>query len=277
MGNDPDQQSGPAANASDVANNKEPVGSAIPSNPEGWHPQEQEHRRHERRYWKASVFLTLIAMIGAVASAWFAWRAVQASQNTAISARDAVTEAKRQASAAEQQTAIAKDAEIRQLRAYLHVWHSGWHQYAPQIPGSGPQFGTEVRFGHTGTTPAYNVRLDATIEIGRYLVGDLNLGNPIMMGGGTVTKKSYSILYGSNPVEVLVATPFEANALRSTTTDDPLIGDNRFYMHGIIRYLDIFGLEDPKLERRYEFCWIFHPEREPDGSERGCEKYNKPG
>jgi hypothetical protein len=63
-----------------------------------------------------------------------------------------------------------------------------------------------------------------------------------------------------------------------TTSSDPLIGDHRFYVHGVIRYRDIFGLENPGVpDRRYEFCFIFHPEREPNGTEKGCEQYNKPG
>jgi hypothetical protein len=120
-------------------------------------------------------------------------------------------------------------------------------------------------------------RLDATVEVGPYLLNQTKLDSPIDMGGGTVTKREFAILYGANPIQLAVATPFSVDAIRLTTSTDNLIGDHRFYLHGIIRYLDIFGLEKPSLERRYEFCFIFHPDREPSGTEKACEKYNKPG
>ena len=55
--------------------------------------------------------------------------------------------------------------------------------------------------------------------------------------------------------------------------NDPLIGDNRIYLHGVVRYLDIFGVENLQPERRYEFCFVYHPDRDPIGTERGCETH----
>jgi hypothetical protein len=42
---------------------------------EGWHPQEEKHRRHERRYWPFSFLLTLAVAFGAGAIAFYAHRA----------------------------------------------------------------------------------------------------------------------------------------------------------------------------------------------------------
>ena len=234
-------------------------------------PDYHAHRTAERKYWRFDNCFSAIAAIGGSASSILALLALLSSQDAADSSRKSAAEAKRQAD-------IAQDAEVRQLRSYLHLTHGSWQEYPPQTPGSGKQYGAEVYIGHAGATPAYKIRIDATILVGRYLLtAGEDLGNPLIMGGGGVTRKEFSIVYGNTPITVSVANPFDADAYRSTTTNDPLIGDRRFYMHGIIRYFDIFGLENAAPERRYEFCWVFHPQREPGGSEHGCEKYNKPG
>ena len=50
---------------------------------EGWHPQEDKHRRHERRYWFASFILTLVIAAGAGASAIYAYRAATEARRQA--------------------------------------------------------------------------------------------------------------------------------------------------------------------------------------------------
>jgi hypothetical protein len=168
----------------------------------------------------------------------------------------------------EGQLAVTRDTEIRQLRAYLHVGHT------PLI-ASDRKNGAIISINHAGVTPAFKIRLDATVEIGPYLLNQTKLGEPIIMGG--IPKYQYAILYGAQPIQQDISIVFEPDAMRLIKTADPLIGDHRFYLHGMLRYFDIFGTDNPQLERRYEFCFVFHPDREPTGSEKGCEQYNKPG
>jgi hypothetical protein len=75
---------------------------------QGWHPDEQEHKRHERRYWRfqyiissITLLFSLIAAVGAFTGSYIAYKAFIASTN-------AVNEAKRQANAAESQIAVAQ-------------------------------------------------------------------------------------------------------------------------------------------------------------------------
>lgn len=114
--------------------------------------------------------------------------------------------------------------------------------------------------------------------VSRYLTGDLQLPDVTSQSVGGTNHSEQAILFGEPAVEHYVSFVGPVDeAMRAVWSKDPLIGDNRVYVHGVVRYLDIFGIDDPKLERRYEFCWVFHPVRDPAGSERGCEKYNKPG
>jgi|SRR6185437_2315918 hypothetical protein len=218
----------------------------------------------------ATLIFVVLTTIGIFWQATILNQSDHAIQKSAIAAKDA-------ADAAKDAVRLSDKTAERQLRAYLHVSHGAWQQYPPQTPGSGPQYGAEIFINHAGATPGYKIRVDATIEVAPYLLNQTKLESPISMGGGNVTKREFAILYGATPIQLTVATPFSVDAIRLATSNDRLLGDHRFYLHGIIRYLDIFGLENPNLERRYEFCFIFHPDREPVGTEKGCEQYNKPG
>jgi hypothetical protein len=272
MGNDPNQQDSATGNAGAPSNIEQPGRPAVPADPVGWHADEKAHRCYEQKYWRRTIFLTALAAAGAIGSAFFAfgaWRAGQITANAAI-------ESNRLAVAANK---ISDDTAKRQLRAYLYVSHGRWASFGKNRDG-GDQFGALVSINHAGVTPAYNIRLDATIEVGRYMVTEtqakLSLGPLIAAQGGSMFTRQYAVLFGTR-IEEFLAIPIQTEAMRSTQSNDPLIGDNRFYMHGIIRYLDIFGIENLSPEHRYEFCFVFHPEREPEGTERGCEQHNKPG
>ena len=58
---------------------------------------------------------------------------------------------------------IARDTEERQLRAYLYIDHTS---IAESEPG---KFGTDLLIRSAGVTPAYKLKLSATLEIGPYL------------------------------------------------------------------------------------------------------------
>jgi hypothetical protein len=269
--NEPNQQGSTAGNAGVRTDIEKPIGATVRTEAPGWNVDEKDHRRCERQYWRRTMFLTALAAAGAIGSAFFAfgaWRAGQTTANAAIESNRLALEANK----------LSDNTAKRQLRAYLYVSHGDWASFGKNREG-GEQFGALLSIYHAGATPAYNIRLDATIEVGRYMVAQtqLSLGNAIAMQGGTMIKRQYAVLSGNKPIEEPIAVSFDADAMRSTKSTDPLIGDNRFYLHGIIRYLDIFGIENLSPEHRYELCFVFHPEREPSGTERGCEQHNKPG
>jgi len=86
---------------------------------------------------------------------------------------------------------------------------------------------------------------------------------------------SYPILYGSDAIGAPVTVKFTREAL-----DLFKINHHRFYVYGGVKYFDIFGIEDPKLERRYDFCFSFNSDPNSPiraAEEDACDRYNKPG
>jgi hypothetical protein len=163
------------------------------------------------------------------------------------------------------------DSEIRQLRAYLYV------RRFPIVADQNTA-AAKIEINHAGATPAYNIRLDAMILVGRYLVGDPELPDVTSQSVGGVDRSQYSILYSTENIPKVISLPAGSQeAMHLVWSKDPAIGDQRLYLFGVVRYLDIFGVEGLQPERRYEFCFVYHPERDTVGSERGCEKHNKPG
>jgi hypothetical protein len=166
---------------------------------------------------------------------------------------------------AQEQLAVMTDTEKRQLRAYLHVSHG-------PIEVSDTSASSEVRIFHSGQTPAYKLRLNAEIEIAHFLLQPTEkLTTPIGKGG--IPSYEFAALYGSEPIKQKISMPSPAyEAIRLQKESDPLKGGRqRFYLHGRVRYLDIFDREWP-----YDFCFSFDPVYDQDGSEKGCEEYNLP-
>ncbi len=114
MSNGAYEKSSTTTNASEPTNNEQPDRSTIPAEPQEWHPKEKDHRRNERTYWVANTILTLAAVLIAIASAIFAWRASDASQH-------AVNEARRQADAAEAQIPITRESFTAVQRAFIVI------------------------------------------------------------------------------------------------------------------------------------------------------------
>jgi hypothetical protein len=202
---------------------------------------------------------------------WLDHAAVWAATAAALAAAAAAGVGSWQGIIANQQLAVSKDTEIRQLRAYLYVRH--YPIDADQTTAS-----AKIEIWHAGSTPAYRIKLDTQMMVGQYLVGQLSLPDITSPSVGPVERVEHSILYSTEFIPQTVSMPkYSTEATRAVWSKDPLIGDNRFYVHGVVRYLDVFGVEGLQPETRYEFCFVYHPERDPNGSERGCEKYNKPG
>ena len=171
-----------------------------------------------------------------------------------------------QGSIANQQLVVAKDTEFRQLRAYLYVRHN------PMIADQ-KTAAADIEVYHAGGTPAYKIRLDTQMMVARYLVGELSLPDVTSPNVSPVDHIQTSILYSTEFIPKTVSMPeWSTEAMRAVWSKDPLIGDNRIYLHGVVRYFDIFGIEGLQPERRYEFCFVYHPEREPKGDERGLRK-----
>lgn len=106
-GKHPEKKLDAPKNGTDPAYRQQPNRSPEPAYENGWHPQEEKHRRHEGWYWFASILLSAVVAIGAGLSAIYAYKAVEAGQA--------------QAKAAQDQTEIARRALIASDRPWLQV------------------------------------------------------------------------------------------------------------------------------------------------------------
>jgi hypothetical protein len=219
--------------------------------PPGWHADEREHRLRERKFWRAYIILTVFTVVGVFVSALFAYGAYVAS--------------KRQANAAEAQIDVARDTEHRQLRAYLHINHG-------PITVSENTASAEIRISHSGQTPAYKIKLEADIQVGHFPLPD---SEKLSLPTGGIPTHEYGALFGTDPIKQTISMPQNSNdaiEIQKRSRDRLAGGLQVFYLFGRVTYQDIFGNKWP-----YDFCFSFDPLNNPDGSERGCEKYNKPG
>jgi hypothetical protein len=259
MENQPQNEDGAPSNDGRNGNNSKPKIAPMYPEYENWYADTAQYEAAEATYWRRQ---NKIAALSIVINTFTLLAAIVAG----IVAYNAFKETKRQADAAEKQIGIAKDTEVKQLRPYLYISHSVLMSYAPR------KFGAEIQIHHSGQTPAYKVTMDATVMVGQYRLLDPNLGDITKMSG--INHFEYSALHGSEPAREAVSVTFEPQVIEMVMKTDPNYGlEHRFYLFGIVRYFDIFG-ED---EHAYRFCFVFHPERDRNGSEIGCEKYNKPG
>jgi hypothetical protein len=249
--NGSDQNSGAMESARSQSEGQQPGETLMPSNEQGWHSEEKEHHKKERRYWVATTSLTLLAAGGAIAAALIAYWAY--------------CEARRQANAAWEQVGIFRDTEQRQLRAYLHISHG-------PITVSDNTAGAEIYIAHSGQTPAYKIKLVGDIQVGHFPLPDAEKLN---LPTGGIPIYEFGALYGTDPIEQRISMPINSNdaiEIQKRSRDRLSGGLQVFYLFGRVRYLDIFGNEWP-----YDFCFSFDPINDQKGSERGCEKYNRPG
>ena len=62
------------------------------------------------------------------------------------------------------------------------------------------------------------------------------------MGG--VDRSQYSILYSTENIPKVISLPADSHeAMHLVWSKDAAIGDQRLYLFGVVRYLDIFGVE----------------------------------
>ncbi len=106
-GEHPQQKLDSPDNRDEPTNWEQPERPAGEAPQQGWHPQEEKHRRREWRYWRFSILLSVAIAVGAGLSAFYAYKAVEAAQAQAQAARD--------------QTYIAENALIAANRPWIKV------------------------------------------------------------------------------------------------------------------------------------------------------------
>jgi hypothetical protein len=111
--------------------------------------EERRHWRHQRRFNNLSPSVTFLTFLVAIYAA--------------AVAQDAFVQTKRQAKAAEDQIAIAKETAQRQRRAYLTVGI----EIPPDIDAVGP-ISTTIFIKNAGQTPAYEVVYWLGIDIANW-------------------------------------------------------------------------------------------------------------
>jgi hypothetical protein len=216
--------------------------------------ESRPRKKHHDWYDKCT-----LGLLGATFLALVIYTSVTAC--LALLTGDAVKVATRATDIADKQLAVATDTENRQLRAYLYVEHGPLKTLS-----NDNHWGADIVVRHAGATPAYKIELYAKIEVGPYLLNATKLLPP------SDPPLQYAILYGNKTIEETISTMFLFDTIQEVKNANPLYRDQRFYLHGRVLYSDIFSKEWP-----YQFCFVFHPDRGPKGSGRGCEEYNKPG
>jgi hypothetical protein len=147
----------------------------------GWHPKQNHHRRWEKGYWVASVLLSAVITGGALASAAYAWNALQAS-------RDAVREAHVQAVQATRQADIAQE----QMLAAIRPWISPSIEInGLEIKKTGINLHLTIVVKNTGRVPIFTPFTNADIFVG--VQNDLRkVGNLLQEKCETATRQRWA-------------------------------------------------------------------------------------
>lgn len=140
----PKELNGPD-NSADPAYGKQPSRPPKPTYEEGWHPQEEKHRRREGRYWLATSVLSAMVAIGAGLSARYTYRAATEAYEQAVQAR-------RQADAAEDQLIATMRARLK-LAAITAAYVTkaegvdvAWFNFKPTYKNFGPSPAENISF-----------------------------------------------------------------------------------------------------------------------------------
>jgi hypothetical protein len=211
-----------------------------------WYAGNSDYQSDERRYWWHQVWalwvnvgIGLLTLIAAVIVGRIAYHAYQASVDAVGEARKQPTEAHRQADAAEDQIAVAKDVEERQLRAYI-VFRVQEKLDNFAVGGIAHVQGI---LDNVGQTPVYNSNVLSGIAVLDFpLKGPLAFApcNLIMSRPDArrhfFGKESYPGKVGDTPF-----TEDEITRVKNRTS--------AVYHYGRVCYLDIF-----QKTRHTEFC-----------------------
>jgi hypothetical protein len=78
-----------------------------------WNAEEREHHKKERCYWFWTLVLTFVAVVGTITTVVLSKWSLEQSEQAVVEARDATSEAHRQANAAETQLSLAFPPKLR--------------------------------------------------------------------------------------------------------------------------------------------------------------------
>ena len=196
---------------------------------------------------------------------WLDHAAVWAAGAAALAAAAAAGVGAWQASIANEQLAIAKDAEIRQLRAYVGI----------TIPQDGPALhpllpplipAVHLSIKNYGQTPAYKVTHDSGLSIrayplprdNKYTIDDIPLStvpNPITVFPGAIDPIGISLLL------MRALTDREIGLIQNGKSA-------RLYAWGTVNYLDAF-----KNPRYTNFCFGFFNPTPKDVQYEPCNEH----
>jgi len=206
-------------------------GEHLPHEQEHWNSEEREHHLNERLYWARSFRLTVATTVAAIAAAIFAGFALMASWGS-------LQESRRQATAAEDQVAVAKDTEQRQLRAYLIVRATKIDNFF-----QGGKAQVDGTFENLGQTPVYEATWFTGINVFEYPkarelqnkscdeIMSLDENNRWFFGKQAGPLKDRDETFSEN----------EISSIQN--------GSAAIYFHGRVCYQDIF-----KIVRKTDFC-----------------------
>jgi hypothetical protein len=211
--------------------------------------ESDKHNSIERWYWKrqyqlgcAGIFINFFILVAAAWAFAAAWNAYVIGIDTLREARIQTEQAQRQAKAAENQVAIAADAEIRQLRAYLVVSSRELENYGDnkigRVPGIWENLGQTPIYDATWVSginvlPCCNAMVNISYNTCQTVM-DASINNKNFFG-----KFSYPVKDRDSAF-----TPSEIQDIKG--------GRSAVYFHGRVCYRDIF-----KKLRRTDFCILW--------------------
>ena len=168
------QEAAESDSAERISQAKKPEVGFVAQKPpsEGWHADEKEHHRIERRYWKITAVLTVVAVVGTLATVALSLSGLREAQRSA-------REAHRQADVAEQALHETTAAFKTDERAWV-VIKSFTPKRLPPSPGFEDFFSYEIRVANVGKTAARNVIIYAA-----------NLGSSTHLGGDVGAQSDY--------------------------------------------------------------------------------------
>jgi hypothetical protein len=195
---------------------------------EGWHPEEREHHRVERRYWWLTAVLTFMAVAAATYT-------VVLSKWTLDETRKATVEANRQSNETKRQADIAKETGEKQIRAYVVFDGASIEEIRKKAV-------IKFKFKNSGITPAFIIDM---MQSGAYVPFPFEKGRPpIRFSDYPLTT---SLMYGSNrnysveaPGSEWTTSIVDSN-LSAKTMLKKFSGGSAYLVVAVIYYRDVFG------------------------------------
>ncbi len=256
MENEPQNNGGTPENDGWDGNSAQPKFTFENPDYEAWYPDQNKYESDESNYWRRQnviaglgLIINVLTFIGAVVGIYIAFNAFQASNRAVTEAKRQADEARRQANTAEAQILVAKETEIKQLRAYVMLDLS---QSIKITPGN-----LTINIENFGETPAQNVHMYGYWEFvpyGEDLPQDFSFPDrppPCAGPDGQKINPGVPILPPKNPIG--------ASSYHCPEVLEQIIKSERkeinAFQYGHIEYTDIFG-----EHRRTNFCFLYyHP------------------